>query len=164
MKKTLWTSLLCLSAAAAYAGEHPEHPKAKEHPKAAAAEHPAHEHPVGSKHWTKQMNKEYAEAVEAHVKAAGAAGLAVKDEVLKKTWSLKLIRIHKSRITHLGDNRFFACADLKPVDKKDKNELDLDFYAKKDGGAWTMEQVLIHKVNGKARYTYNDKNERVPLP
>ncbi|MBI4057511.1 MAG: hypothetical protein HY399_08210 [Elusimicrobia bacterium] len=26
------------------------------------------------------------------------------------------------------------------------------------------DQVLVHKVNGKERYTYNSKNERVPVP
>ena len=157
-------------ASSALAGEHPkEHPTGAEHPSPKAAkgaehpkgkEHPAgHEHPVGSKHWNKQMFKEYTQAVESHV-AKSPDGFLVKDAKLGKEWRLKLVGVHKKKVVHLGDKKFFACADFKSLDSKDK--LDLDFYASKAGDAWSIDQVLIHKVNGIARYTYNDKNERVP--
>lgn len=151
------TSALALAiaatvAAGALAGEHP-----KEHP--TGAEHPAgHEHPAGSKQWNKQMFKEYTEAVESHV-AKSPEGFRVKDARLGKEWRLELLGVHKKRVVHLGDKKFFACADFKSLDSKDK--LDLDFYASKNGETWSIDQVLVHKVNGVARYTYNDKNERV---
>lgn len=168
-------SLALMSAAALRAGEHPkEHPTAagqehhKEHPKehpAAKKEHPAgHEHPAGSKAWNKQMRKEFNEAVEHHVERESAAegAFKVKDDKLGKEWALKLIGVHKKRIVGLGGNSFFACADFKPVEKGSKDKLDLDFYATKGPDGWKIDRTVIHKVNGKPRYTYNEKNEMVP--
>lgn len=153
MLKTVAFAVAVACASSALAAEHP-----KEHP--TGAEHPAgHEHPAGSKHWTKQMTQEYTKAVEDFV-ARSPGGLKVHDDKLGKDWTLELVGVHKKRVVHLGDNRFFACADFKSLDSKDK--LDLDFYASKDGAAWKVEPAVIHKVNGKARYTYNDKNEMVP--
>lgn len=165
-------SLALTSAAALRAGEHPrEHPAAavheqhKEHP-AAKKEHPAgHEHPAGSKAWNKQMHKEFNEAVEHHVEHESAASGAfkIKDNKLGKEWALKLVGVHKKRIVGLGGNSFFACADFKTVEKGSKDKLDLDFYATKGPEGWKIDRTLIHKVNGKPRYTYNEKNEMVPV-
>ena len=56
----------------------------------------------------------------------------------------------------------FACADFKEVGGK--NKLDLDFYANKSSdGKMTMEKVLIHKVNGKRRFTYDKENNMIPV-
>jgi len=177
MTKTFAFVVAAVFAVPLMAGEHPkehptgaehpapkaaakaEHPKGMEHPK--GKEHPAgHEHPVGSKAWTKQMSKEYTKAVEDHV-AKSPEGFKVKDDKLGKEWTLKLIGVHKKRVAHLGGMGFFACADFASTNTKDK--LDLDFYASKAGDSWAIDQVLVHKVNGQARYTYNEKNERVPL-
>jgi len=161
---------LLLAAAPAAAQEHPEHPttQAKEHPKAQGKEHP--EHPkaktmageVGSEKWKKQISKEFDGFVCDHTKKPNGEWFMIHDDKLNKDWKLKMVRVHKKKIVYLGDNRFFACADLKSIDSKDK--LDLDFYAKKlPDGSWQMEKAVIHKVNGKPRYTYNEKNEMVPV-
>lgn len=172
MMKTIPALALCLalaSAAASQAGEHP-----KEHPSAAtgaakaspAGEHPAgHEHPVGSKAWTKEMNKEFTKAVEDHVarkSAAEGGAFKVQDEKLGKEWALGLIGVHKKKVVHLGDRSFFACADFKTVGEGKKDKLDLDFYASKAADGWKIDKTVIHKVNGQPRYTYNEKNEMVP--
>lgn len=163
--------LALTSAALSQAGEHP-----KEHPTGAPAqqtdkasdkkEHPAgHEHPVGSKAWTKQMNKEFNNVVEDHVakKAAAEGGaFGIKDDKLGKEWALKLVGVHKKRIVNLGGNSFFACADFKTV-SGEKAKLDLDFYATKGPEGWKIDKTVIHKVDGKPRYTYNEKNEMVPV-
>ncbi|TBR17174.1 hypothetical protein EPO15_17545, partial [bacterium] len=140
MLKTVAFAVAVAFASSALAAEHPkEHPTGAEHPapKAAGGEHPkgkehpaGHEHPVGSKHWTKQMTQEYTKAVEDFV-ARSPEGLKVHDDKLGKDWTLELVGVHKKRVVHLGDNRFFACADFKSLNSKDK--LDLDFYASKDG-------------------------------
>ncbi len=189
MKKLTAALFALLVPAALAASEHPkEHPTAAnsvggEHPKAKGAEHPSgdvkghehpmggaehpagkpHEHPVGSKAWNKQMSKEYNKAVVDYVeKSAGEGAFKVSDDKLGKEWALKLVRVHKNKIAHLGEGRFFACADFKAVGEKAK--VDLDFYAMRgEDGSWSMEKVLVHKVDGKARYTYNDKNEMVPV-
>ncbi len=174
MNTKVFLSFLLSVPLAVQAGEHPkEHP---EHPKPAAAPaaKPAaakHEHPednaapqAGSPEWVKRMTREYTKAVESHIKTAGPTGsLTVPDDKLKKDWGLKLKRLHKDKVVSLGGNRFFACADFKDAAKGSKDTVDLDFYAMKaDDGSWKIERVLIHKVNGAPRYTYNDKNEMVP--
>lgn len=113
-----------------------------------------------------KLQESYSKTVEKHVKASAKKAdgkFLVHDDVLNKDWPLQMVRIHKDRIVELGDGRFFACADFKEKGGS-KTPIDLDFYVKKDGDAWKVEQVLVHKVNGKARYTYNDNNERVALP
>ena len=164
-------SLALTSAVMSQAAEHPkEHPTAAP-PKqqtakpSAKEEHPAgHEHPVGSKAWNKQMRKEFNEVVENHVKKQSVDGaFKVTDEKLGKAWPLKLVGVHKKRIVQLEGNSFFACADFKTVEKGAKDKLDLDFYATKGPDGWKIDKTVIHKMNGKPRYTYNDKNEMVPV-
>ena len=158
-----------LMAATLRAAEHPkEHPTGSQSQEQAKPEHPkGHEHPVGSKAWTKQMNKEFVVAVEdsiAKKAAAGGGAFKVADDKLGKEWALKLVGVHKKRVAYLGDQHFFACADFKPVEKGAKDKVDLDFYATKNAdGSWAIDKVLIHKVNGEPRYTYNEHNEMVPV-
>jgi hypothetical protein len=134
----------------------PEHPMGKEHPK-------GNEHPIGSKAWSKQMSREYTKTIQNYVEEASKnGGFKIMDDKLNKEWGLELERVHTKNVAHLGNNEFFACADLKAKGTKDK--LDLDFYATRKDGQWTIKEIYIHKVNKKdVRYTYNDKNERVPM-
>ncbi len=110
------------------------------------------------------LQKSYSATVEKHVKKESkkSGAFLVPDGVLKKEWPLKLIRIHKDRIVSLGDGRFFACADFREKGGK-KTDLDLDFYVSKKGDDWLVDRVLVHKVSGVARYTYNDANEMVEI-
>lgn len=111
------------------------------------------------------LKQRFSKAVEDHVakesREQGGA-FVVADDKLGKLWRLKLVRIHKDRIVQLAPNKFFACADFQePAGEGTK--LDLDFFVTKMDKGWNVDQVLIHKVSGKPRYTYNDKNERVPV-
>ena len=112
-----------------------------------------------------QLQKSYSKTVRRHVAEASrkSGAFVVHDDKLDKDWRLKLVRIHTDRIVQLADDTFFACADLKEPEGK-KTKLDLDFYVVRKGGDWVMDKVLVHKVAGKPRYTYNDKNEMVPVP
>ena len=108
--------------------------------------------------------KEFVAAVEGDIaaKTAGSGGkFMVSDEALKKDWGLKLLRIHKHKIARLSEDSFFACADFKETEGKGK--VDLDFYVSKSDAGWKVDKVLVHKVDGKPRFTYNEKNEIVPL-
>lgn len=160
MKKLLISLAALLAPLALMAMEHPkEHPTETPEKKAEVKE-PAKPAEQTKAKYPKELNKEYAAAVEDYVKQAQAkGGFKVHDDVLNKDWTLQLVGVHKDRVAHLADNRFFACADFKAVGEKGK--VDLDFYAKKDG-TWAVEKVMVHKVNGKPRYTYNEKNEIVP--
>ncbi|MBI2119026.1 MAG: hypothetical protein HYT97_05305 [Elusimicrobia bacterium] len=130
--------------------EKKEHPK--EHPKKGVKE--------------KAFQDQYEKIVKDYVDQASAktGGVyTIKDEVANKEWNLTLIKVHKSKICMLQANKVcFACADFQEVNGKSK--LDLDFYADKaEDGTISINKVLIHKVNGKPRFTYDSQNNMVPL-
>ncbi|MFH2203065.1 MAG: hypothetical protein ABIJ96_08130 [Elusimicrobiota bacterium] len=107
----------------------------------------------------------FVRAVKGYVsmKVADEGGLRVRDDELDKTWTLKLRRVHKDLIAQLDENRAFVCAEFRTVGDGVKEYLDLDLFATREKGDWFVDQVVVHKVGGKARFTYNDKHERVPL-
>ncbi len=141
--------------------EHPsEHPakmkKAKEHPAKETAEHP--EHPTEHKkaHLTIE---EFADAVEHYVEDQSKDSdgfFIVRDSVNNKTLKCKLIKIHKERLAHLGDNEYFVCADFKA---DDGNTYDIDIFMQgtsKDDLKAT--RTLVHKDNGTPRYTWYEED------
>lgn len=136
---SLCTSLSVVSALA----------QEKEHPK----EHP--EHPKSEK---KVSVDNIDAAIRSHIdektKASGGKFL-VRDGVLSKTWELELVRVHKDRLQVLADGRYFACVDFKAADA---TMIDVDFFLKKDGEKLVVTDTSVHKVNGKARYSYEEKD------
>ncbi len=127
----------------ALAQEKKEHPK--EHP-----EHPKSEKKVS----TDDIDKAIREHIEQAAKAS-AGKFSVKDDVLNKTWELELVRVHKDKLQALADGRYFACVDFKAADG---TMVDVDFFLKKDGDAMAVTDTTVHKINGKARYSYQEKD------
>jgi hypothetical protein len=122
---------------------------AQEHPK----EHP--EHPKSEKKVsTDDIDKAIREHIEKSEKAAGGK-FEVKDDVLKKTWDLQLVRVHKDKLQALADGRYFACVDFKAPDG---TMVDVDFFMKKEGNDLKVTDMTVHKINGKARYNYQEKD------
>lgn len=150
-------------------GEHPEHPtpaksESKEHPKGESKEHPK-EHPkkvAQNKAFQNDFEKVVKDYVVSEAQKTGGV-YTIHDDVANKDWKLELVKVHKNKICMLQEGRqCFACADFKEVGGK--NKIDLDFYANKaEDGVITMEKVLIHKVNGKPRFTYDKNNNMVPV-
>jgi hypothetical protein len=125
-------------------------PEKKEHPMEHPAEHPG----SGNKVSTDDIDK----AIRAHIeKISGAShgSFPVKDDVLKKTWELKLDRVHNDKLQALADGRYFACVDFKAADG---TMVDVDFFMKKEGEGLAVIDTTVHKVNGKARYGYEEKD------
>lgn len=123
--------------------------KQKEHPK----EHPQ-EHPSKGKVAVDDIDK----AIRAHIeKVAASSGgrFPVKDDVLNKTWQLELVRVHKDRLQALADGSYFACVDFKA---DDGTMVDVDFFLKKQGEGLAVIDTSVHKINGNARYNYEEKN------
>lgn len=121
----------------------------KEHPK----EHP--EHPKSEK---KVSTDDIDKAIRGHIEQAtkaSAGKFSVKDDVLNKTWELELVRVHKDKLQALADGRYFACVDFKAADG---TMVDVDFFLKKDGDAMTVTDTTVHKINGKPRYNYQEKD------
>jgi hypothetical protein len=122
----------------------------KEHPK----EHPS-EHPESGK---KLSTADIDKAIRAHIeKIASASGgkFPVKDDVLNKTWQLELVKVHNDKLQALADGRYFACVDFKATDG---TMVDVDFFMKKEGDGLAVTDTTVHKINGKARYGYEEKN------
>ena len=125
----------------------------KEHPK----EHPQEkkEHPKSEK---KMSTEDIDKAIRAHIETAtkaSAGKFAVKDDVLNKTWDLELVKVHTDKLQALKDGTYFACVDFKAADG---TKVDVDFYLKKDGEALAVTDTTVHKINGKARYNYEEKD------
>jgi len=144
MKKSFSLALaLSLSAALAAVSALAQQ---KEHPK---------EHPQSAK---KLSTDDLDAAIRAHIeeKSKTSGGrFEVRDDVLNKTWSLELVRVHKDKLQALADGRYFACVDFKAPDA---TMVDVDFFLKKDGDKLAVTDTTVHKIDGKARYNYEEKN------
>ena len=144
MKKSFSLALaLSLSAALAAVSALAQQ---KEHPK---------EHPQSAK---KLSTDDLDAAIRAHIEEKSKASdgrFEVRDDVLNKTWSLELVRVHKDKLQALADGRYFACVDFKAPDA---TMVDVDFFLKKDGDKLAVTDTTVHKVDGKARYNYEEKN------
>jgi len=134
---------LSLSAVPAFAQQ-------KEHPK----EHPQEHPPSGKKLSTDDIDAAIRAHIEEKSKASGGR-FEVRDDVLNKTWSLELVRVHKDKLQALADGRYFACVDFSA---SDATMVDVDFFLKKDGDKLAVTDTTVHKVDGKARYNYEEKN------
>jgi len=128
-----------------------------------AQEHPQEEHPkAGKPISTETLEKAIKKQIAEKAKANGGK-FAVEDPVLKKTWQLELVRVHTEKLTQLDEKTYFACVDFKA---EDGTPVDVDFYMKNDDGKLTLSDTTVHKVNGKARFNYEKKEnywERVPV-
>ncbi len=72
---------------------------------------------------------------------------------------LSLVRVHE-RVGKTGDY-YYSCTDMKDLGSGD--ELDLDFDISDQDGELKVVDIRIHKDNGKARYTYDDNDNMIPL-
>ena len=127
-----------------------EHPKSSEHPK--AQEHPKSEHPA-KKMTTEDING----AIRAHITDMSKADsmFHVQDNVLNKMWNLTLVKVHEDKLTALDSNNYFACVDFKA---DDSTAVDVDFYLKSQDGKLVVTDTTVHKINGEARFMYEQKN------
>lgn len=130
---------------------------------ATAAEHPGMPASDTGAVKTKAFTaKQIKDAMRDHIKATEAAmnGVCtVHDDVLNKDWSVKFVKIHDPvRVIKEGKTAF-ACTDFVEIKggKKTKNLLDVDFWLEPDAqGTLQVVATKIHKVNGRARFTYDD--------
>src|SRR6266542_6901371 len=136
-------TVLALFSIPSLAQEKKEHPK--EHP-----EHPKSEKKVS----TEDIDKAIRQHIEKTAKASEGK-FPVKDDVLKKNWDLELVKVHKDRLQALADGTYFACVDFKAADG---TMVDVDFFLKKEGNALAVTDTTVHKINGKARYSYQEKD------
>ena len=83
----------------------------------------------------------------------------IEDGETGMTRELQLVLVHE-RVGKTG-SLFYSCTDMQ--DAKNGELLDLDFDVDASDGDSNVVDVRIHKVDGQARYTYDDNNNRIPL-
>lgn len=121
--------------------------KGKEKPKAGGAE---------SSLTTDQL----ADAIEAYIdnEAAATNGLfTIVDDESDEKLRMSLHRVHRERLSRVGKDLYFACADFKADNGK---MYDIDFFMTGNNKDNLMfSEFSIHKVDGKERYTWYQKND-----
>lgn len=138
-------------------------------PAAFAAEHGGKEHGgkehSGEEHAGDKVSQPSAEQVRGAMndyvtKESKKTGtFDVYDKETGAVRKLSLTRVHE-RVGKTG-NYYYSCADFKDTVSNEMLDLDLDVEYK-DGGL-SVADVRIHKVNGKERYTYDEKDNRIPV-
>jgi len=85
----------------------------------------------------------------------------IHDDKAVKDRKLTFQRIHQ-RVGKLSTrDGYFSCADF--VDEESGETLDIDFWVTLKDGKLEVTGSEIHKVNGQARFTYNEKDEKIML-
>jgi hypothetical protein len=119
-------------------------------------EHPTANPPAKSSH-TYTMD-ELEKAIKQQIVAtqdANGGKYPMKDDKEDKTWSMVLDHVHRERLSRLDAKTYFACTDFK---SDDGHTVDVDFFMKDDGEKLAMTDATIHKVDGKARYGWKEKD------
>ena len=148
----------------AYAAEH----GGREHGGTTAAPAPAKEHGGATQEHGGQAVKaepsaeQIRQTIQSYVQgmAQKESAFPIKDSVTGRTRNLEFVRVH-DRVGKTG-SLYYSCTDMR--DKQTGELLDLDFDVKADGGMLQVVDQRIHKVNGQARYTYDEHDNRIPLP
>jgi len=145
MKRIVILLLTAVCAAGfAFAQEHPEHPTDKK---------------VAKKGYTVDDLDKASRAAIAAKETNGIYQLKDGD----KTWDLKLDKVHRERLSRIDESTYFACTDFQ---SSDNHTVDVDFFMKDDGGKLVMTDATLHKVDGKPRYNWKEKDGywvRVPV-
>ena len=117
------------------------------------------EHPKGQAEKTPLTIKEFADAADEYISRESKMNdgyFLVKDKKENAILELQLIKIHKERLSTLGDDTYFVCADFKG---KDGKTYDIDIFmqgASKDGLKPT--EKIVHKVNSQPRCTWYEED------
>jgi hypothetical protein len=145
-RRTILTGALSLTVAV-FAGP----VAAQEHPKEHPKEHPG----SGVKALTVD---ELADAVTAWVKAESektGGKLEVQDDVENRTLRLELAKVHRDKLSTVGPDTHFVCADFTA---EDGTTYDVDVFMEgPDKEHLTTTEVTVHKKDGKARYTWHEE-------
>ena len=130
-----------------------------------AAEHGGKEH-GGAEHGSRAVKAEPSAAqirqtIQRHIEGIERqkSGFTMEDPATGGKRTLKLVGVHE-RVGKTGD-LYYSCADMRDIQSGEL--LDLDFDVKAGGADLEVVDARIHKVEGKARYTYDANDNRIPL-
>ena len=122
------------------------------------SEHPEHpEHPTTIKE-PKLTVEALAISIENYIQndVNLKGGFFVYDKDKKELLTLTLTKIHKERLSNIGGDTYFACADFSA---SNGNIYDLDiFMTGKSQDNLVVTEINVHKENGTARYLWENQN------
>jgi len=102
------------------------------------------------------------EVIEKHVQSTMSAGTYdVFDPKWGKDRQLELLTVHKG-VRHM-DEDYVVCVDFRDIQTRDVLDLDFVLNVVNDQGRLKVGDILVHKVNAKKRFDYNDHNERLSV-
>ena len=133
--------LLLLITSALLLSEHPEHP----------------EHPTTKKE-PQLTVEELAISIEHYIQndVNLKGGFFVYDKNKKEILTLTLTKIHKERLSNIGGDTYFACADFSA---NNGNIYDLDiFMTGQSQSKLVITEINVHKENGTSRYLWENQN------
>lgn len=125
----------------------------------AGSEHPQ-EHPQEKKGSAGSLvaKEDLADAIRAYVKedAALKGGYFLfYDKKAGKPLALKLKKVHEDRLSKVGPDTYFLCADFITPEGK---TYDLDIFMKGPGAkSLKVTEITVHKEEGKERYKWREK-------
>lgn len=118
-------------------------------------EHPEHPDTASAEPTKDQL----ADAVKKYVGEAASKTKGIFTVVDKKTGEtleLVLDKVHRARLSKVGENKYFACADFTTDDGK---LYDLDVFMEgPDADSLVFSEFSVHKVDGKERYTWYEED------
>tara|TARA_B100000315_G_scaffold202592_1_gene195338 strand:+ start:138 stop:611 length:474 start_codon:yes stop_codon:yes gene_type:complete len=133
-------------------GEHPTGAKKAEHPSASITPQIVQ----GEKITMQNLARAIESFVEADINLRGA--FLVIDPRTNDVLKLNLEKVHKERLSHVGDNVYFACADFNA---DDGTVYDLDIFLQGNNtDNLSVTEISVHKEDGIARYGWQEQNGR----
>ena len=122
------------------------------------------EHPTGSKTATasitpkvqgekitlQNLTRAIESFIEADINLRGA--FLVIDPRTNGVLKLSLDKVHKERLSHIGDDIYFACADFN-ADNGKVYDLDIFLHGENTDNL-TVTEISVHKEDGEARYNW----------
>ena len=134
----IYYSLLLVSLS--FMGEHPEHP---EHPSKKTT-------PVSAQ----AVGKAVAEFIASDAKLKGGKFM-VFDGAANEVLQLDLLKIHMDRLTGIGNDTYFACADFQASNGK---VYDLDIFMNGETpDNLDVSEIIVHKEEGVQRYGWREE-------
>lgn len=117
-----------------------------------------HEHPEHPENGAVVTKDQLADAVKEYVDEEAAANegiFVVTDESTGETLELVFDKVHRERLSKVGENKYFACADFTT---KDGKVYDLDVFMEgADKDSLEFSEFSVHKEDGVERYTWYEE-------
>ena len=142
--------IMCVASILFSQGEHPTKTKKAEHPTTTVTPQIVQ----GKKITLQNLARAIKGFVEADIVLRGA--FLIIDPKTDTVLKLKLEKVHKERLSHVGEDIYFACADFN-ADNGKVYDLDIFLHGTNTDNL-TVSEISIHKEDDIARYGWQEEN------